>query len=163
VSSYHLITIVGYVGSDPIPRTTPSGVTVTNMSIATTEKWTDKSGAAQERTVWFKAALFDRLGEVAAQYTKKGSLVLITGTISASPYINRDGQAAASLEVRARDFKMLGRAPDHEGDSEERTASVARNPAGPAAAKAAARGQQATSASQEARPPVDEFDDDIPF
>src|SRR5882672_7515759 len=61
------VILVGNLGADPETRSMPSGMTVTNIRIATSESWKDKaSGAQQERTEWHSIALFGRLGEIAA-------------------------------------------------------------------------------------------------
>ena len=67
------VILVGNLGADPETRSMPSGMTVTNIRIATSESWKDKaSGAQQERTEWHSIALFGRLGEIAAEYLRKG-------------------------------------------------------------------------------------------
>ena len=72
------VILVGNLGADPETRSMPSGMTVTNIRIATSESWKDKaSGAQQERTEWHSIALFGRLGEIAAEYLRKGSQVFV--------------------------------------------------------------------------------------
>ena len=74
------VILVGNLGADPETRSMPSGMTVTNIRIATSESWKDKaSGAQQERTEWHSIALFGRLGEIAAEYLRKGSQVFVEG------------------------------------------------------------------------------------
>ena len=70
------VILVGNCGKDPETRYTPSGSAVTNISIATSEQWTDKqSGQKQERTEWHNVVFFNRLGEIAGEYLKKGSQI----------------------------------------------------------------------------------------
>ncbi|MGA8708896.1 MAG: single-stranded DNA-binding protein, partial [Steroidobacteraceae bacterium] len=72
------VILIGHLGADPETRAMPSGMTVANLRLATTESWKDKqSGEQQERTEWHNVALFGRLGEIAAEYLRKGSQVYI--------------------------------------------------------------------------------------
>ena len=81
------VILVGNLGADPEVRYMPSGGAVTNISIATSEQWTDKaSGQKQERTEWHRVTLFNRLGEIAGEYLKKGSQVYIEGSIRTDKY-----------------------------------------------------------------------------
>ena len=75
------VIIVGNCGQDPETRYLPSGGAVTNMSLATSESWKDKNtGEQQERTEWHKVVFFNRLGEIAGEYLKKGSKVYVEGS-----------------------------------------------------------------------------------
>lgn len=165
MSSFHQITIVGYCGREPEMRQTPSGVAICNVSVATTEVWKDKGGGKQERTTWFRVAFFDRLAEVANEYLHKGSLILVTGTVGVSAYKNRDGEAAASLEVRARELKMLG--GKGQGGEEGAPTQTSQKSTGAAGARAAAGGKPASAAQapqQQSLPQEEEvFDENIPF
>lgn len=165
MSSFHKLLVVGHLGQDPETRTTPGGETVTNCSVASSEKWTDKStGEMKERTTWFRVAFWGKLAETAGQYLKKGSLVYVEGTVGASSFTGRDGKASASLEVRARELKMLGKAP--EGESTRPAAATtaaatgARDYAGARDAKAPA---QQSLMDRAATMTDADFDDQIPY
>src|SRR5216683_1114518 len=88
----------------------PSGTTVANLRIATSESWRDKqSGEQQERTEWHRVALFGRLGEIAAEYLKKGSQVYIEGSLRTRKWQDKQGNERYSTEIVANDMQMLGR------------------------------------------------------
>ncbi len=106
---YQKTIVVGHLGRDPEMRYLPSGTPVTNFSVATTRKWTDAEGQPQEKTTWFRVAVWGKQAEIANQYLTKGQLVLVEGDVEASAWTDREGQARASLELRAWNFRMLGR------------------------------------------------------
>jgi single-strand DNA-binding protein len=103
------VIIVGNLGADPETRAMPSGTTVANLRIATTENWKDRqSGEQQERTEWHRVALFGRLAEVAAEYLKKGSQVYIEGSLRTRKWQDKQGNERYSTEIVANDMQMLG-------------------------------------------------------
>jgi single-strand DNA-binding protein len=103
------VILVGNLGADPETRSTPGGTTVTNIRIATSESWKDKtSGASQERTEWHRVALFGRLGEIAAEYLRKGSQVFIEGKLRTNQYKDKQGNERYSTEIIADNMQMLG-------------------------------------------------------
>jgi len=109
MSSLNKVQIIGHLGADPETRAMPSGETVANMRIATTEKWKDKkTGNPQERTEWHTVAIFGRLAEVAGQYLVKGSLVYIEGQLRTRKWKDKQGSDRYSTEIVARELKMLG-------------------------------------------------------
>ena len=105
---YQQITLVGNLGGDPEMRNTPSGVPVTNFSVATSRSWTGEDGQRQEKTVWFRVAAWQRLAETCSQYLAKGRRVMVVGELE-EPYVWTDdsGNARASLQVRARNVQFL--------------------------------------------------------
>src|SRR5581483_4634939 len=103
------VILVGNLGADPETRAMPSGMTVANLRIATSESWRDKqSGEQQERTEWHRVALFGRLGEIAAEYLKKGSQVYIEGSLRTRKWQDKQGNERYSTEIVANDMQMLG-------------------------------------------------------
>ncbi len=87
------VILVGNLGQDPETRTTPGGTTVTNIRIATSESWKDKtSGEMKEQTEWHGIVLWNRLGEIAAEYLKKGSQVYIEGRLQTRKWQDKQGQ-----------------------------------------------------------------------
>src|SRR5579859_1487696 len=111
---YHKVILVGNLGRDPEPRYLPSGTMVCNFSMATSEKWTGQDGQQQERTIWWRVAVFGKAGEACNEYLKKGSKVLVEGRMVADPktgnpriWTGQDGQARASFEVNAAAVKFL--------------------------------------------------------
>ncbi len=105
---YQQITLIGNLGRDPEMRYTPSGKAVTNFSVATSQSWTGQDGQRQEKTVWFRVAAWDRLAETCNQYLTKGQKVLVVGEVEEpNIWTDREGNARASLEVRARTVRFL--------------------------------------------------------
>jgi single-strand DNA-binding protein len=103
------VILVGNLGADPETRAMPSGTTVANLRIATSESWRDKqSGEQQERTEWHRVVLFGRLGEIAAEYLKKGSQVYIEGSLRTRKWQDKQGQERYSTEIVGNDMQMLG-------------------------------------------------------
>ena len=106
---YVNIILIGHLGADPELRYTPGGQPVTNFRMATNRSWKDQSGEQQEETTWFKVAVWGKQAEACNEYLSKGRMVVVGGErIQASPYLNKEGEAAASLEVTARTVRFLG-------------------------------------------------------
>ena len=94
------VIIVGNCGQDPETRYLPSGGAVTNISIATSESWKDKNtGEQQERTEWHRVVFFNRLGEIAGEYLKKGSKVYVEGSLRTRKWQGQDGQIATQRKL----------------------------------------------------------------
>lgn len=103
------VIIVGNLGADPEVRQFSNGGSVTSISVATSEQWTDKqTGERRENTEWHRISLFNRLGEVAAQYLRKGSSVYIEGSLRTRKYQDQSGQDRYITEIRADNMQMLG-------------------------------------------------------
>src|SRR5712672_143641 len=103
------VILVGNLGADPETRSMPSGMTVANIRIATSESWKDKqSGEQKERTEWHHVVLFGRLGEIAAEYLKKGSQVYIEGSLRTRKWQDKQGVERYSTEIVGNDMQMLG-------------------------------------------------------
>ncbi len=113
------VIIIGNLGADPEARQFNNGGSVTNISVATSEQWTDKqSGEKREATEWHRIVLFNRLGEIAAQYLRKGSKVYIEGSLRTRKYQDQSGQDKYITEIRADQLQMLdgkdeGQAPNN--------------------------------------------------
>lgn len=149
------VILVGNLGADPETRYMPSGKAVTNIRIATSESWKDKqTGDQQERTEWHGIVLFDKLGEIAAEYLRKGSQVYIEGSLRTRKWQDKEGKDRYTTEIIARDMQMLG----------------GRGGAGAAAGGGAGGGgeqrQSRPAPAEDRAPPAGDeggFDDDIPF
>jgi len=164
---YQTCIIVGNLGADAEMRYTPSGTAVSNFRVAVNERWTDREGQPQEKTTWFRVAVWGRQAEAINQYLVKGKQVLVEGTIDASAYTAQDGTPRAGLELRARNVRLLGGRGDdwdsggrNEGPGDEwmdeSRSSGNRPAAGNRRASQAPRGGGGTPP-----PPADEGD--IPF
>ena len=102
------VIIIGNLGANPEARQFNNGGSVTNISVATSEQWTDKqSGEKREATEWHRVSLFNRLGEIAAQYLRKGSKVYIEGSLRTRKYQAPDGSDRYATEIRADQMQML--------------------------------------------------------
>ena len=102
------VIIVGNLGADPETRQFQNGGSVTTISVATSEQWTDKqSGEKREATEWHRVSLFNRLGEIAAQYLRKGSKVYIEGSLRTRKYQDEQGKDCFITEIRADQMQML--------------------------------------------------------
>jgi single-strand DNA-binding protein len=151
------VILIGNLGADPETRSMPSGMSVSNLRIATSESWKDKqSGEQKERTEWHNVALFGRLGEIAAEYLRKGSQVYIEGSLRTRKWQDKEGKDRYTTEVIADEMQMLGgRGGGGGGAGSGGGAYEPRERAGSAS--------QAEPASAGAGASSEEFDDDIPF
>ena len=101
--------LVGNLGRDPEIRYTASGMAVANFSIATTERWKDKStGEMQDKTEWHKIVAWGKLGEICGEYLSKGRQVYIEGRIQTREWQDKDGNKRYTTEIVANEMKMLG-------------------------------------------------------
>jgi single-strand DNA-binding protein len=107
------VILIGRLGKDPEVRSTPGGQTVTKFTIATDERFTDRSGEKQERTEWHNIVVWGKLAEICGQYLRKGKLVYIEGSIRTDSWEDKEsGQKKYRTEIIARDMKMLDRRGD---------------------------------------------------
>lgn len=100
--------LVGFLGSDPEIRYTPSGAPVANFSVATNEKWTSKDGEKNERTEWHRIVVWNKLAEICGEYLSKGRQVYIEGKLQTRKWEDRDGNARYTTDVVAREVVFLG-------------------------------------------------------
>jgi single-strand DNA-binding protein len=154
------VILIGHLGADPETRAMPSGSSVANLRIATTESWRDKqSGEQQERTEWHRVALFGRLAEIAGEYLRKGSQVYIEGSLRTRKWQDKQGNERYSTEIIGNEMQMLGGRGGGGAGAPGAAAGSAGGPprepmpeyAGPAAGGGSGGGER------------EDFDDDIPF
>ena len=110
MASVNKVILVGNLGRDQETRYTTSGDAVTNIRLATTETWKDKSGEKQERTEWHRVVLFGRQAEIAGEYLKKGRSVYIEGRLQTREWESKDGGKRTVIEVVAERVQFMGRA-----------------------------------------------------
>jgi single-strand DNA-binding protein len=155
MASVNKVIVVGNLGADPETRYLPSGEAVTNIRVATTDRWKDKaSGEMKEATEWHRIAFFGRLAEIAGEYLKKGSQVYVEGSLRTRKWQDKDGNDRYSTEIRGDVMQMLG---SRAGAGEARAASAGGDAAPASKDEAPARA---------AKKPAGKFDDmadDIPF
>ena len=159
------VIIIGNLGADPETRAMPSGTTVANLRVATSESWRDKqTGEQQERTEWHRVALFGRLAEVAGEYLRKGSQVYIEGSLRTRKWQDKEGKDRYSTEIVGNDLQMLGGRGGGGGGS---GGGMAPGGSGAGAGREHAGedtgGGGGTARSGSGGGSGEEFDDDIPF
>jgi single-strand DNA-binding protein len=154
------VILIGNLGADPETRAMPSGTTVANLRVATSESWRDKqTGEQQERTEWHRVALFGRLAEIAGEYLRKGSQVYIEGSLRTRKWQDKQGNERYSTEIVGNELQMLGGrggAGAGAGASGSPAGATAGSAGAPSYAEESAGGGGGASRSEE-------FDDDIPF
>jgi single-strand DNA-binding protein len=153
MASVNKVILIGNLGRDPETRYMPEGGAITNISIATTDKWKDKNGEMQEKTEWHRVAFFGKLAEIAGEYLKKGSQVYVEGRLQTRKWQDKDGQDKYTTEIVANVMQMLGSRQgmgggDREAGERPQSGAAGAKPAG----KPAAKGSK-----------FDDFEDDIPF
>ncbi len=165
------VILIGHLGQDPEVRALPSGSSIANLRIATTESWKDKqSGEFKEQTEWHTVVLFGRTAEVAAEYLKKGSQVYIEGRLRTRKWQDKTGNDRYSTEVVGNDMQMLGGRGQGAGarDAGRGAGDAGRGAGGAAGAAASGSAGSSTGSGGEfsdapATSTEHDFDDDIPF
>lgn len=106
--SVNKVILVGNLGKDPELKHTSSGTAVATVTLATNERFKDKSGEWQDRTEWHNVVLWSRLAEIAAEYLKKGRSVYIEGRLQTRSWEDKQGQKRYTTEIVASDLVLLG-------------------------------------------------------
>ena len=167
MASVNKVTIVGNLGKDPEMRSFPNGDQIANITVATTDRWKDKtSGEMKEATEWHRVAFNGRLAEIVGQYLRKGSQVYVEGSLRTRKWTDKDGVEKYTTEIRADQMQMLGSRQGMGGgagggDDGGGYEAPSRAPA--ARAPAAAPRQAPAAAPAKAASGFDDMDDDIPF
>lgn len=106
------VIIVGHLGNDPEMRSMPNGEAVANISVATSEAWTDKNtGERREVTEWHRIVFYCKLAEICGQYLKKGAQVYIEGRLRTRKWQDQNGQDRYTTEIQGDVMQMLGTRP----------------------------------------------------
>lgn len=147
--------LIGRLGKDPETRYMTNGEAVTNVSLATSENYKDKSGEKQERTEWHNLVFYRRLAEIAGEYLKKGSMIYVEGRIQTRKWQDKEGKDRYTTEIVVNEMTMLGSKSTGGGSFE-----VVENQSSSAPARSAPAAKPAAPA---AKGNFDNFDDDIPF
>ena len=149
------VILIGNLGQDPEVKYMPSGGAVTNVTVATSESWKDKtSGEQKENTEWHRVVFFRRLAEIAGEYLKKGSKVYIEGKLQTRKWQDQSGNDRYTTEIVANEMQML----DSRGGAGGAGGGSYNQPSGASSsAPASAQQQQAPAGG------MGDFDDDIPF
>ena len=155
------VILVGNCGQDPDTRYMPSGGAVTNVSLATTESWKDKSGEQQERTEWHRIVFFNRLAEIAGEYLKRGSKIYVEGALRTRKWQDKDsGQDRYTTEIVANEMQMLDSrsGQDRMPSDQENTAWHSQPKQAPPHKTGNKNDDQSVDGGE-----FQTFDDDIPF
>jgi single-strand DNA-binding protein len=160
MASVNKVILLGNLGRDPETRYTTGGDAVTNLRIATSEQWKDKSGEKQERTEWHSVVLFGRQAEVAGEYLKKGRSVYIEGRLQTRKYTDKEGVEKYSTEIVADRMQLLGGRGEGGGDAEFGGSATS---GGGGQRRDSSAGSGGGKPAGGAKKGVDDFDDDIPF
>ena len=162
MASVNKVIIVGNLGRDPETRYLPSGEAVTNISVATTDTWKDKtSGEKKEATEWHRVAFFGRLAEIAGEYLKKGSQVYVEGSLRTRKWQDKEGKDRYTTEIRGDTMQMLGSRAGA-GEARGGTGEPRGDPRGDAGPKSEAPAKAGAAAKKPAGK-FDDMEDDIPF
>ena len=107
------VIVIGNLGADPVVRSLASGQNVANLSLATTERFTDRSGTLQARTEWHRVVAFGRLADTCEQFLSKGRQVYVEGRLTNRQYEAKDGSGKRyRTEIVARQLRLLGMRPN---------------------------------------------------
>jgi single-strand DNA-binding protein len=127
--SINKVILVGNVGADPEVKYTPSGIPVGKFTLATNERFKNKSGEWQDRTEWHNIVAWQRLAEIVGEYVSKGSKVYIEGKLQTSSWEDRrSGQKKYRTEIVARDLVLLGLRENGDSQQEQGTSGEQREP-----------------------------------
>ncbi len=165
MASVNKVILVGNLGRDPETRYMPDGGAITNISIATTSSWKDKSGEKQEQTEWHRIAFFGKLAEIAGEYLKKGSQVYVEGKLRTRKWQDKDGQDKYTTEIIADAMQMLGgrQGMGGEGGGSGGGGDYARSSAGGSSGGAQGSTTKPAGGAKGGATKFDDMDDDIPF
>lgn len=139
--------LIGNLGKDPVTRYMPNGDAVTNITVATTETWKDKSGEKQEHTEWHRVVFFGKTAENAAKYLSKGSPVYVQGKLKTKQWEDKAGVKHYTTEVISDKVEFLGKKKEGDDDTDK----------GERSSDSQSKAPQKTGTS------FDDMDDDIPF
>ena len=99
---------MGNLTRDVETRTTPSGQTVSNFSLAVTRSWKGQDGQTQDQTSFINCVAWGKVGEIIAQYVQKGAPLLVSGRLDQRSYEDKDGNKRQAVEVVVEDFNFVG-------------------------------------------------------
>jgi len=151
------VILIGNLGQDPEVKYMPNGGAVTNVTVATSESWKDKStGEQKENTEWHRVVFFRRLAEIAGEYLKKGSKVYIEGKLQTRKWQDQSGNDRYTTEIIANEMQML----DSRGGGGGGGSGGNFNQSPSQSSGAAPQQQPATAPAGGG---MGDFDDDIPF
>ncbi|MBR0574480.1 MULTISPECIES: single-stranded DNA-binding protein [Pasteurellaceae] len=138
------VIIVGNLGNVPEMRAMPNGEAVATISVATSTTWKDKTtGERREETEWHRIVFFRRLAEIAGEYLHKGSKIYVEGRLKTRKWQDKNGIDRYTTEIIGDNLQML----DSRGEQTHQTTQAI----------------SSNTSQQPVPPPIDNFDDEIPF
>ena len=152
--SVNKVILLGRLGQDPELKYTPGGAAVCNFSVATTEAWTDKQGAKQEKTEWHRIVVWGKLAELCNQYLAKGRQAFLEGRLQTRSWDDKDGTKRYTTEILASTVQFIGGATT--GANNSANVDKSYNQAAPAASDSHNQEYQISNDASFAA-------DDIPF
>jgi len=172
MSGINKVILIGNLGKDPESKTTTSGALITNIAIATSESWKDKStGEKVEKTEWHRVTFFNKQAEIVGQHFKKGSKIYVEGSLTTRKWQDEDGSDRYSTEIKGREFQFLDSKNTNTVSSEPAFERVPpqqpmnNGASGFGGGRAPQMQHPAVAMQSVQHQPVaaDDFDDDIPF
>lgn len=171
--------IIGHLGDDPSVRYMPTGGAVANITVATSESWTDKqTSEKREETEWHKIVFYGRLAEIAGEYLRKGSKVYLEGRLKTSKWQDQQGVDRYTTEIVANEMQMLDGKQDSQSSTGQAPVKQTQQRPAPQQPQQRQQPQQGFNQSRQAPPqgytgqmpqqynqqpaPID-FDDQMPF
>jgi single-strand DNA-binding protein len=106
------VTLVGFVGNTPEVRSTQSGASITNMSLATSRSFKDSEGTRQSETEWHRITCFNGIGKSVAEHVTKGAMVMVTGRIHYTKWTDQNGTERYGCEIIAEQVDFLAKAKE---------------------------------------------------
>ncbi len=167
--SVNKVILIGNLGKDPEVRTTQDGQKIVNLTLATSENWTDRnSGERKERTEWHRVVIFnDRIGEVAERFLRKGRKVFVEGSLQTRKWTDQSGQERYTTEVVIQRFRgelvLLDSQRGEEGGMGEGGGGGGYRERAPATPRAATGGTPRSGGPSWEAPKGGDLDDEIPF
>lgn len=144
------VILIGNLGNDPEVRYMPQGGAVANITVATSESWTDKAtNERKEQTEWHRVVIYQRLAEIAGEYLRKGSKVYIEGRLKTRKWQDQQGVERYTTEIVANDLQMLDGRGDNQGQGNMPGQSMAQPVQQPRAPQQQAGGYQQSAAPQQ--------------
>lgn len=162
------VIIVGHLGNDPEIRTMPNGDAVANISVATSESWNDRNtGERREVTEWHRIVFYRRQAEICGEYLRKGSQVYVEGRLKTRKWQDQNGQDRYTTEIQGDVMQMLGGRNQNAGGYGNDMGGAPQSSYQARQTNNGGSYQSSRPAPQQsapqAEPPMDGFDDDIPF
>ncbi|MDD2751015.1 single-stranded DNA-binding protein [Acidithiobacillus sp.] len=163
--SVNRVIVLGHLGRDPEMRYQPSGAAIANFSIATTETFKDREGNKQERTEWHRIVLFGRTAEIAGEYLRKGSMAYVEGRLQTRKWEDKDGQDRYTTEIIGDRMQLIGsrNSGSDRGDRENSGEDNRSHQRAPSSASHQNNRNGGAGPASTPQPPMEDWDDDIPF